>query len=73
MRQILNISMPLNMIKIIKKEVKEGGYASVSEFLRYLIREWQQEKLLRELNQQTKDFEAGKGIVLKSFKDLDNL
>lgn len=61
------------MIKIIKKEVKEGGYASVSEFLRYLIREWQQEKLLKELNQQTKDFEAGKGIVLKSFKDLDNL
>lgn len=65
--------MPLSMLKFIKKEVKEGGYASVSEFLRHLVREWQQEKLLKELNQQTKDFEAGKGIVLKSFKDLDNL
>lgn len=73
MRQILNISMPANMIKSIKKEAKEGGYVSVSEFLRYLVRLWQEEKWAKEFKSRSEDLDGGKGIVLESFKDLDNL
>jgi len=71
MRQILNISMPMSMVKMIKKEVKEGGFASVSEFIRHLIRLYNTEKLAKELEESRKAFERGEGMVLKSFKDLD--
>jgi len=71
MRQIINISLPPKMAKAVHKEVKEEGFASVSEFFRYILREWHTNKLAKELKQQTKDFNAGKGIELKSFSDLD--
>lgn len=70
MRQILNISLPMSMVKIIKKEVKTGGFASVSEFIRHLIRLYNTEKLAKEVEADRKDFEAGKGIELKSLEDL---
>ncbi|MCD6442039.1 ribbon-helix-helix protein, CopG family [bacterium] len=70
MRNVVNISLPKKMVKIIKKEVKTGGYASVSEFLRYLIREWNANKLAEELKKERLDFDAGKGKVLRSLKDL---
>ena len=70
MRNVVNISLPEKMVKIIKKEVKAGGYASVSEFFRYLIREWNTNKLAEELKKDRLRFEAGKGKVLKSLKDL---
>ncbi len=70
MRNIVNISLPEKMVKVIKKEVKAEGYASVSEFFRYLIREWNTNKLAEELKKDRLKFEAGKGKVLKSLKDL---
>ena len=70
MRNIVNISLPEKMVKVIKKEVKAEGYASVSEFFRYLIREWNTNKLAEELKKDRLRFEAGKGKVLKSLKDL---
>ncbi len=38
MRNILNISLPKEMVVDIKRCVKEGGFASTSEFIRHLIR-----------------------------------
>jgi len=70
MRNIVNISLPEKMVKVIKKEVKAEGYASVSEFFRYLIREWNTNKLAEDLKKDRLKFEAGKGKVLKSLKDL---
>ena len=70
MRNIVNISLPKQLVKIIKKEVEVEGYASVSEFIRYLIREWNNNKLAEELKKDRLNFEAGKGKVLKSLKDL---
>ena len=70
MRNIVNISLPEKMVKIIKKEVKREGYASVSEFIRYLIRNWNTNKLAEELKKDRLKFESGNGIVLKSLKDL---
>ena len=70
MRNIVNISLPEKLVKVIKKEVKGEGYASVSEFIRYLIRDWNTNKLAEELKKDRLNFEAGKGKVLKSLKDL---
>ncbi len=70
MRNIVNISLPKQMVRVIKKEVKLEGYASVSEFIRHLIREWNTNKLAEELKKDRLRFEAGKGKVLKSLKDL---
>ena len=70
MRNIVNISLPDSMVKIIKKNVKEGGYASTSEFIRHLIRLWNTKKLGNELKNDRKLFDAGEGIELKSLKDL---
>lgn len=70
MRNIINISVPERMKKEIEYEVKEGSYASTSEFIRDLVREWMQANLLRELRQSQKDIVAGKGRVLRSLRDL---
>ncbi len=71
MRNIINISLPISMARDVKKEVKEGGFASTSEFFRHLLRIWKTEKLLHELKESKKEFETGKGKVLHSFADLD--
>ena len=70
MRNIINISLPNTMVKIVKKEVKIGGFASTSEFFRHLIRLYNTHKLASELKNDRKEFEHGKGIMLKSLKDL---
>ncbi len=70
MRSVLNISMPTDMVKVVKRAVKDGHYMSTSEFFRDLIRDWQEEKLLNELNKSREEIKAGKGKVLRSLKDL---
>ena len=70
MRQIVNISLPKETVKMIKEEVKSGGFASVSEFMRHIIRLWRTEKLAGEIRQSEGEYAAGKGKVLKSLKDL---
>ncbi len=71
MRNVINISMPAEMTKMIKREVKKGKYASVSEFFRSLLRDYEEEsKLLAELEEIDREFEAGKGKVLHSLRDL---
>ena len=70
MRNVVNISLPDSMVKIIKKDVKAGGFTSTSEFFRMLIRNWQEQKLLADINKSKKEMEEGKGKILKSLKDL---
>lgn len=70
MRKIINISLPSQMATKVKKEVKSGKYATTSEFFRELIRNWEEQKLLKELRESKKEMEAGKGKVLRSLKDL---
>lgn len=70
MRAILNISVPKKLKEQIELEVKLGGYATKSEFLRDVIRTWQEQKILRDVEQSRKEFREGKGKVLKSLKDL---
>lgn len=68
MRNVINISLPQELTKAVKREVKTGNYASVSEFFRYLLRI---HKLAEELNQAKRDFDKKKNWkVLKSLKDF---
>ena len=70
MRAVINISLPQQMVQTIEENVRSGRFASKSEFFRYLIREWQDNKLLQELNQSRNEFNQGKAKVLKSLKNL---
>lgn len=70
MRSILNISLPEALADEVRQEVKDGKFASTSEFFRHLLRLWNTEKLYRDLQQSEEDFKAGKYKVLKSLKDL---
>lgn len=70
MREIINISLPRQMVKTVKKAVKEGNFISTSEFFRNLLREWQGGRLLGELHDSRKEIISGKGRVLRSLKDL---
>lgn len=70
MRNIVNISLPPNMVKVVEKEVKESGFSTKSEFFRHLLRMWNTYKLSEELKEGRKEFEAGKGKILRSLNDL---
>ena len=54
----------------IKREVKVGKFASTSEFMRHLIRVWNTERLMRDIEQSRAEIAAGKGKVLRSLRDL---
>jgi Arc/MetJ-type ribon-helix-helix transcriptional regulator len=58
------------MAEEIKREVKREGFASTSEFVRSLLRAHKRAKLAEELRNQRREFEAGKGKILHSLKDL---
>ncbi|MCX6785133.1 MAG: ribbon-helix-helix domain-containing protein [Candidatus Komeilibacteria bacterium] len=70
MREVINISLPSPMAKTVKTAVKTGDYASTSEFFRHLLRDWQEGKLLNELNKSRMEIATGKGKVLSSLKAL---
>lgn len=70
MRSILNISLPNSLAEMVREEVRDGGYASVSEFVRELLREWYRGRALRDIRISQKEFSQGKGRLLKSLKDL---
>ena len=70
MREIINLSLPTETVKAVKKAVKAGNYISTSEFFRRLLRDWQEGKLLIELAQSRKEIESGHGKVLRSLKAL---
>ena len=67
MRNIINLSLPKELTKLVKSEVKAGHYASVSEYFRYLLRT---HELAKELEKSRREIEAGKGRILRSLRDL---
>lgn len=71
MREVVNISLPAKMARDIKKEVKRGGFASTSEFMRSLIRFWVDQRILNDINRSEAEFAQGKGKRLQSVNDLD--
>lgn len=70
MREIINLSLPKAMANSVDDIVKEGNYASRSEFFRELLRSWMEGKILKELTASQREIADGKGKILKSLKDL---
>ncbi len=70
MRTIVNISLPENLAKDMRSEVKRGQFASTSEFFRHLLRAYKQDALAKELHADRRAFAQGKGKTLRSLRDL---
>ncbi len=71
MRTVINISLPESLAKEVKNEVKEGKFASTSEFFRHILRVRNTEKLLRDLKESESDWKKGKNWKkLNSLRDL---
>ena len=70
MRNVINISLPTEMVKQVKKEVRAGNFASVSEYFRHLLRSRNTRVLAQELKERKKEFESGNGKILRTLKDL---
>ena len=70
MREILNLSLPTLLKNEVEMAVKNGGYASKSEFIRELLRLWREDRLLNDLHKSRKQILGGRGRVLRSLKDL---
>lgn len=58
------------MVRDIDFEVKNGKFASKSEFFRHLLRMWNTYKLSEELKKEQRGFKNGNYKILKSLKDL---
>lgn len=70
MRSIINISLPSQLEAVVNKAVKQGKYASKSEFFRYLLRNFIENDLAKELEKSRKELTKGNGKLLTSLKDL---
>jgi len=62
--------MPASLKKNVDLAVKEGNYASISEFFRDAIRAWEDEQLYQSVMRSRKDLSQGKFKKLRSLKDL---
>lgn len=70
MRNIVNISLPDTMVRVVEREVKRGKFATKSEFFRSLLREREENRILAELKESQREINIGKGKTLRSLKDL---
>lgn len=70
MRKIVNISLPEELEKKVKNAIRDGGYATKSEFFRDLLRLWEEEKILREIRLSQAEIAKGKGKTLRSLREL---
>lgn len=73
MRKILNISLPEELAEEIRKEVKNGGFASISEFVRVALRVYREEASMRRDHRELRvheEFMRKKAIQMKSLRDL---
>jgi len=62
--------MPVAFKKNVDLAVKEGNYASVSEFFRDAVRAFEEAKLVRDIMESEREFAMGKGKKLRSLRDL---
>lgn len=69
-RNIINISLPPKMADKIRREAKSGGFASVSEYMRHILREHAEKEKLYVIRDSQAEIKAGKGKTLRSLKDL---
>lgn len=62
--------MPVSLKRSVDLAVKEGRYASISEFFRDAVRVWNNDRLVKELKESQIEARSGKVKLLRSLKDL---
>lgn len=74
MRSILNLSLPIETLKLVKKRVKSGGFESVSQYIRMLLEQddglISADELLKMSKRAEKEYSEGKLIKRKSLAEL---
>ena len=70
MREVINISLPKELNKVVEEIIKKEKYATKSEFFRDLLRMRIEGRILRELAESRKELISGKGKILRSLKNL---
>ncbi len=70
MREIISLSLPKAMAQSVDSIVKEGNYATRSEFFRDLLRMWMEGRIMSELAESRRELVSSKGKILKTLKDL---
>lgn len=69
----INISLPDVLKKEADAAIADGHYASFSDLARTALRQILRDRKLDRMVAEAKaDYKAGKGIVLKTNKDIDN-
>ena len=66
----MTISVPETMRREIEREVKTGGYASVSEFFRTVMREREEYAILHDVEESRHEARSGQARVLRSLREL---
>jgi Arc/MetJ-type ribon-helix-helix transcriptional regulator len=68
----INISLPAELKKQADAVIKDGHYASFSDLARTALRQvLRDHKLDRMVAEAKRDYKAGKGVLLKTNKDID--
>ncbi|MEA3398484.1 MAG: hypothetical protein U9R06_01940 [Patescibacteria group bacterium] len=74
MREILTLSLPAQAKNLIKKRAKNKGFASVSGYIKYLIKLdddlISEEELMNSVREARRGYKQGNLKQLKSLKDL---
>lgn len=74
MRQVLSLSLPQAAANEIKKSSKRRGFASVSEYVKYLYEMDQdliaEKDLLAAVKEARSEYKKGKTVKAESLKDL---
>ena len=75
MRQVLSLSLPSEVVVKIKKTAKDGGYDSISEYIKNLFLENSEniiskKELVEMVREAEKEYKAGKTIKANSLADL---
>ncbi len=71
MRRALHVSLPPEIIQLINRIVIEEKFASKSEFIRFLIRLWDNKKYSAVLDEAREDLEIGFNIPIEAIKELE--
>ncbi len=74
MREILTLSLPPHTKQLIKKKSKMSGFASISSYIQYLIKQEDdlisEKELWKNVQEARREYKEGKLKKLNSIKDL---
>ncbi|HLC64475.1 MAG TPA: hypothetical protein VJK25_04025 [Patescibacteria group bacterium] len=74
MRDILTLSLPGKTKDLIKEKARKSGFASISNYIQFLIKQDDDlisaAELLKSVKEAQREYETGKAIKARSIKDF---